>query len=306
MNWKRISINTEQGELMEKTIAILLKNGISGLEINDSCERSRDVATKRAWDYADEALLADTNECRVIFYLQHDSCEHLLEKITQDLQRAGLAAPIMGYVNESSWENKWKEYFKPIQIGNVVIVPAWEEYHDDGILIKLDSGAAFGTGQHESTQLVLRLMQDYVMPGHQVLDIGCGSGILSCAASLLGAVDVKACDLDPVGAMDAIARNAWLNGIENIEAFVCDALTGLDAIGGSYDVVLANIVADVVIDLVPKVASVIKESGIFISSGIIDERAEEVVKALEAGGFKIGTRAMENGWVALASVYTIL
>lgn len=202
-------------------------------------------------------------------------------------------------VKEEDFANAWRQYYKPLHIGNIVIVPKWEEYEarDGEIIIRMDPGMAFGTGSHETTRLVIGLLRDTVKPGDSVLDVGTGSGILAVCASKLGAAECMAYDIDPI-AVEVAAENAAENGCTNVTTGTSDLLHGVRA--GKYDVVCANIVADIIIRMAPDIGNFMHDGSTLLASGIINERADDVRAALEANGFYIDRALVDNGWTALA------
>jgi ribosomal protein L11 methyltransferase len=203
-------------------------------------------------------------------------------------------------INEDDWAESWKQYYKPIPLGKVTIVPAWEEYtaRKDETVIRMDPGMAFGTGTHETTRLVIRLMQEYSLVDKEVLDIGCGSGILSICASKLGAKSCNAYDIDPV-AVKVTRENAKDGGCDNITAGVSDLLSGVERKTEGYDVCFANIVADIIVRLLPDIRPYLKEGAPIILSGIIEPSADMVRQKVYECGFSIVKEEKENDWVAL-------
>ncbi len=205
-------------------------------------------------------------------------------------------------VNEEDWANSWKKYYKPIKTGcRLVIVPVWETYEKQPgeTIVLMEPGMAFGTGTHETTRLCAGFVEDYVTEGCKVLDVGCGSGILAIAASKLGAGSCFACDIDPV-AIKVAKENTELNHTPNVECAVSDLLKQAPIPEGGYDVVVSNIVADVIIRLSPDVDKYLAKNGTYIVSGIIEERAQEVLDALDRDGYKPVAERYENGWYAAA------
>jgi ribosomal protein L11 methyltransferase len=186
----------------------------------------------------------------------------------------------------------------------VTVVPAWEDYEaEDGeVIIKMDPGMAFGTGTHETTRLVMRLMQNDIHGGERVLDVGTGSGILSICASKLGAASCNAYDIDPM-AVKVARENAEADGCTNIKVGVSDLLSGVDLSGGKYDFCVANIVADIILRMLPDIGNYIKVGAPLILSGIIDMRADDVREAVVKYGFTIEDEAKENDWVAIKCIY---
>ena len=201
---------------------------------------------------------------------------------------------------EEDWINNWKQYFKPIPVGQKLLIrPTWEEVQDSGgrTVLDLDPGLAFGTGTHETTRLCMELLEQYVRPGMNVLDVGCGSGILSVAALLLGADKAVGVDIDELAVKTAV-ENAEINHVENRFTGICGNLT--DQVTGTYDIVVANIVADVIIMLTKDVEQFMKPDTVYLMSGIIDTREQDVLTAVEEH-FTIIDRKEEKGWVALSA-----
>ena len=204
-------------------------------------------------------------------------------------------------VNEEDWANSWKAYYKPLHIGRrMVIVPAWEKYEEQPgeIIVRMDPGMAFGTGGHETTRLVIELLEETVKEGIRVADVGCGSGILAICAAKLGAKECKAYDIDPV-AVRVARENIKDSGLTNVTCDVSDLLKGVDLAGGTYDLICANIVADIIIRMAPDVGRYMKDDAILLASGIITERAEEVIAELEKNRLTVVRRLDDNGWCAL-------
>lgn len=205
-------------------------------------------------------------------------------------------------VNEEDWANSWKKYYKPIKTGRrLVIVPVWETYEakEGETIVLMEPGMAFGTGTHETTRLCAGFVEEYVKEGCTVLDVGCGSGILAIAAAKLGAGKCFACDIDPV-AIRVAKENTELNHTPNVECAVSDLLKQAPKIEGGYNIVVSNIVADVIIRLSPDVGNYLARDGVFIVSGIIEERAAEVLGVLEKEGYCTVGEKYENGWYAAA------
>jgi ribosomal protein L11 methyltransferase len=323
MEWLKVSIETT-GVGVELITGALLCCGVSSLEIIDSQDRARFfLSNTRTWDYADETLLiSDTNCAYVIFYVTNDdSGNNLLENVKARLQNLSSDSSLTDigsliirqeFANDETWLNEWKKYFKPIHIGRVVVVPEWEEHMTtdvNSIIFKIDPGSAFGTGQHQTTQLCINALQKWLKANDKVLDIGCGSGILSIISLLLSASYVCAIDIDPAGAIAATKKNAKLNpvNLQLLEVLSGDVLTDSAArenVGSGYDIVVANIVADVIIPLTRIVKTFAKTGGLFIASGIIDERLSEVLDAFLASKIEIlAQEEMENWYCIVGQVY---
>jgi ribosomal protein L11 methyltransferase len=312
MEWTRVKVSTDAYGA-EIVMGVLLQNDVSGMEIINPQERVRHLTEAAAsWDYAEEGLLdVRGREVQVVFYVTKDSqgdkmfaeIEKALVRIKDEFALDALEIKTES-ADDSEWLDEWKKHFKPFSIGKIKIVPEWEKYTNaerDEIVFRIDPGSAFGTGQHQTTQLCISALQKYLREGGKLLDIGCGSGILSIIGLLLGADEVLACDIDPAGAVAATKNNAKLNKIDinRLKIYSGDVLSdeGLRGkIYNKYQVIAANIVADVIIGLLPFVKENLDDGGVFISSGIIDERAEEVRSAFAEQGYKTIEELQSEGW----------
>ncbi|MBR2639591.1 MAG: 50S ribosomal protein L11 methyltransferase [Oscillospiraceae bacterium] len=206
-------------------------------------------------------------------------------------------------VNEEDWANNWKQYYHTQRIGKrIVVTPSWEEYTPSGddVQMRLDPGMAFGTGTHDTTRLCLELLEEVVTPETRILDVGTGSGILSVGGVLLGAPSALGVDIDPV-AVKVANENAEINEVQDKTEFVCGDLT--DKVHGKFEIVTANIVADVIIRLLSTVKNYLLKGGVLIVSGIIDTRADEVENACHEAGFTTEKRLEHGGWVAIKLRY---
>ena len=255
-------------------------------------------------DLIDESILnADKTVASVSVYLPADSgVADTLSFIKERLTTLNIDGKIsVSGVCEEDWANSWKAYYKPIEIGErIVIVPAWEKYDApaDKLVVRMDPGMAFGTGSHETTRLVIGLLEKYIKESQRVLDVGCGSGILAICAAKLGAKECKAYDIDPV-AVKVARENISDSGLDNVTCDVSDLLRGVDKKGGAYDVICANIVADKIIRMTPDVGELMNENSVILASGIICERADDVISCFDQNGFAVVDKAEENGWCAL-------
>ena len=298
--WTQIKVKVKLERLDE---AVAIMNMVSNyLQIEDYS----DIDLKTCYgDLIDEAILnADKTVAYVSVYLPIDG--GVADTLVFLRERFGVLNPeaeiTVSGVNEEDWANSWKAYYKPIKIGErIVIVPAWEKYtaEPDEIVVRMDPGMAFGTGTHETTRLVIKLLEKYIKNGMRVADVGCGSGILAICASKLGAGECKAYDIDPV-AVKVANENIKDSGLTNVTCEVSDLLKQVDKSGGTYDVICANIVADIIIRMMPDVGALMDENSVILASGIIVERSEDVISGFEEYGFKIVERIDENGWCALA------
>ena len=254
-------------------------------------------------ELVDETILnADKNTVKVsLFVPEERSPIEYTEFLETRFPELGIEVTIdLEGMNEDDWAESWKQYYKPVPLGRITIVPAWEKYEakEGEIIVRMDPGMAFGTGTHETTRLVINLMQDEIRGGERLLDVGTGSGILSICASKLGAGWCNAYDIDPV-AVKVARDNVESDGCTNITVGVSDLLKGVDLSGGKYDFCVANIVSDIIIRMLPDIKGYLKDGAPLILSGIIGERADEVRNAVLAQGFTVEKEIRENDWVGM-------
>ncbi len=254
-------------------------------------------------DLVDDSILnADKTTVKVsLFVPEEKNLSEYTSFLKERFSVLGISATLSADgMNEEDWSESWKKYYKPIPLGKVTVVPAWEEYEakEGEVIIKMDPGMAFGTGTHETTRLVMKIMQDEILGGERFLDVGTGSGILSICASKLGAKSCNAYDIDPV-AVKIAKENAEADGCTNITVGVSDLLKGVDLSFGKYDFCVANIVADIIIRMLPDIDEYLKEGAPLILSGIISMRADEVKDAIKKNGFEIVREEKENDWLAI-------
>ncbi|MCQ2354239.1 MAG: 50S ribosomal protein L11 methyltransferase [Clostridia bacterium] len=296
-DWTQIKV-TVKTPMLDRTIAIM-----SMIDENLMIEDYSDFDLKSVYgDLVDDAILnADKTIASVSVFLPADAeREETLSFLRQRFSEESIEATVaVSDINEADWANTWRQYYKPLHISNIVIVPKWEKYEpEDGeIVVVMDPGMAFGTGSHETTKNVIAMLGEHVSDGCSVLDVGCGSGILAICAKKLGAGTTRAYDIDPI-AVEVAAQNAADNGCE-IECGTSDLLHGVKE--DKYDVICANIVADIIIRMAPDVGEFMKSTSTLLCSGIITERAAEVVDALEANGMYIAETREDNGWCAIAA-----
>ena len=300
MQWIEVSVPTRSDEI-DDVCAQLAELGAGGMVVEDEADFQDFLEhNHQYWDYVDNALEAQfRGVSRIKFYLSDDDDGRAqLASI-----RAGIGRELTtATVRDSDWENNWRQYYQPIEVGEkLVVVPEWLDAPADGrIALRLDPGLIFGTGSHPTTRMCLAALEQYAGAGKTALDLGCGSGILSIAALLLGADRAVACDIDEK-CMDVAYENAALNGVGRDRYTVRwgDVVTDQalrQELGGPYDVVVANIVADVIKALASTVRPLVKEGGIFLCSGIIDDRAEEVAQCLRDNGWTIAETRSSEGW----------
>ena len=296
--WTKLTVTGRTADL--DGICAVMSMLDNGLMIEDYSDFSLNGMYGELVD--DTILNADRDTVKVSLFVPEDKSfieyKEYLETRIADL---GIDASIsFEGVNEDDWAESWKQYYKPIPLGRVTVVPAWEKYEakEGEILVRMDPGMAFGTGTHETTRLVMRIMQDELRGGERVLDVGTGSGILSICASKLGAASCNAYDIDPV-AVKVARENAKDDGCDNITVGVSDLLAGVDLSGGKYNFCVANIVADIIIRMMPDISDYLEVGAPLILSGIIAPRADEVREAVRAAGFEIVREEQENDWLAI-------
>ncbi len=306
IKWLEVTINTTPDQL-DRVCAKLAANGMDSLVIEDEGDFLAFLdQNKQFWDYVDQELLDRMKGVtRVKFYVTDDGDGRAqLERHVQGLDWEYSVLPLA----DNDWAYSWQKYYKPLEIGKrLYVVPEWlrEAPVPAGrVPFYLNPGLTFGTGSHASTQLCLEGVEEHAVPGRPVLDLGCGSGILSIAALCLGASSAVAVDIDPK-AVDVAYENAALNSIGRERYTVragnvlSDRALAAELARNRYHLVLANIVADVIIPLAPQVPGLLAEDGIFLCSGIIDTRAREVEDALRRAGLTLTKKREKNGWVAL-------
>ena len=309
IKWLEIAINLPP-EKMDEVSAKLIAAGMTGLVIEEEGEFQQFLEQNRQyWDYVDEELLEQMRGIsRIKFYVTDDEDGH--KQLAQYMEGIDCEYTAVS-LTDNDWAYSWQKYYKPMTIGKrLYVVPEWEREKpvpEGRVPFYLNPGLTFGTGSHASTQLCLEGIEEHTKEGDLVLDVGCGSGILSIAALVLGAKEAIAVDIDPK-AVDVAYENAALNGIGKdrytVRAgnVITDQGLAHELAQNRYPLVLANIVADVIIPLSQQVPKLLEEGGIFLCSGIIDSRAHEVEEALERNGLKVTKKREKNGWVALEAV----
>lgn len=299
MRYIEVTVNTPPEEI-DLRCQQMADMGADGFVIENEADFKQFLENNHQyWDYVDQELEDKfAGISRIKCYLTDDEDGlAVLRKIN-----AAYSDVSTGFIEDSDWENNWREYYKPIEVGEkLVVVPEWEDTPDDGRLpLRLDPGLIFGTGSHATTRMCLAALEQYSKPGVRVLDLGCGSGILGIGALILGCDSCFGVDIDPK-APDVVMSNAALNGFSEPKMRVCAGDIIGDAslrsyLGTGYDLVLANIVADVIIPLSGVAREFMADNGIFICSGIIEHRWPETESALIANGFEIIKHVSEEEW----------
>ena len=318
MDWIKVTIYTS-AEGIEGVTGRLYQLGITGLEIEDEQDFLEFLENnKQYWDYVDEELMKQKHtETKVSCYVSNDmNGNELLIAIRDSMKEMkdldddnsyGRLEVEIENTSTEDWANNWKKYFHPMEVGEKILIkPEWEELTEptDRLVFNINPGMSFGTGSHYTTQLCIEALEKYIKPGIKMLDLGCGSGILSILSLMLGAKEAVAVDIDP-NAVDTAYENAQMNNIgrEHYKVLSGNVVTDKeiqDIISqDKYEVVAANIVADVIIGLAPKAREYMKEGGVFITSGIIEGRQDEVKEALEENGFEIADIRNRKDWYSI-------
>lgn len=325
MKWRKYTVTTTT-QAEDLVSSMLTDLGAEGVQIEDNVQLSEDDTKAMFVDILPE-LPPDDGTAKVSFFLEEDASgihypdgisgeEDLMAKIASGLSDlklfvdTGEGSITCGDTEDKDWINNWKQYFKPFMVNDIVIKPTWEKVPDDmqgRMVVDIDPGTAFGTGSHETTQLVIKQMEKYINSDTELLDVGCGSGILSVIGLMLGAGHVLGTDLDP-NAIIATQENMEANGIESdryevIEGNIIDDKKIQDYAGyEKYDVVTANILADIIIPLLGEIAVHMKHGAVIITSGIIDMKEQAVRAAFESNReFEIVETTYQGEWVSITA-----
>lgn len=314
MKWNKFTLKT-LSEVEDIVISTLAEAGVEGVEIEDKVPLTEQDKQQMFVDILPEGP-EDDGIAYLSFYLEEDAQkEDILERVRQELEDLRQFVDIgEGTIEESQtedkdWINNWKEFFHQFYVDDILITPSWEEVkekEEPGMVIHIDPGTAFGTGMHETTQLCMRQLKKYVTSDTELLDVGTGSGILSIVALKLGAKHAVGTDLDPC-AVSAVEENLQANGIsaEDMEMMIGNIIedkTIQDRVGyEKYDIVTANILADVLVPLTPVIVHQMKEGGIYITSGILDEKEEIVVQAARQSGLEVLEVTRQGEWVSVTA-----
>ena len=314
MKWNkfRLKTTTESEDLVS---SMLMDLGIQGIEIEDKIPLTQSDKEQMFVDILPE-IAADDGVAYISFYLEEEEDkETVLANVRAELEdmrayaNVGECSIEESQTEDVDWVNNWKQYFHQFYVDDVLIIPSWEEVKpedEDKMIIHIDPGTAFGTGMHETTQLCIRQIRKYVTEDTVILDVGCGSGILGMLALKFGAKYSVGTDLDPC-AIDATYENMEVNGItrdqyEVMIGNIIDDKEIQDRVGyEKYDIVVANILADVLVPLTPVIIGQLKPGAIYITSGIIEEKEETVVKAVEAAGLEVLEVTHQGEWVSVTA-----
>ena len=290
--WIEVRVITKS-EALEPISGIFYSLDCKGVAIEDPEDILGREQGPLTWDFADINVLEHKGKVAVVkaYFAEEDNIEDVLEYVNErltEIKEMGLdlgeAKVEHEKMHEEDWANTWKQYYKPTKVGEKIVVkPIWEEYEakDGELVVDLDPGMAFGTGTHETTRMCIQSLEKYVKEDSNVFDVGCGSGILAIAAAKLGAKLAVGVDLDPV-AVESSIENVGYNKLKNIEILHGNLVEVID---GKADIVVANILAEIICILTDDVKRVLKDGGVFITSGIIHDRVDMVCEKLEATGF---------------------
>lgn len=305
MNWTEVQIKTT-AELEDLVSNVLYDAGATGLAIEDPRDILELSKSKERWDFVDPSLINSDFDGVLIkaYFSEADDLENKIEEIKNRIKNdpilnTGNNEIKINIVDDNDWAEAWKKYYKPIKIGErILIKPSWEKYvlEENDILIELDPGMAFGTGTHETTMMCTEALEKYVKSGDIVYDIGCGSGILSIVAAKLGAEKVVGVDLDEL-CVKVSNENIKLNNVNKIVEIKEGNL--LDVVDGKANIIVSNIIAEIIAGMTKDLRAYLKGDGIFITSGIIVEKIELVEKALLENGFKVLDIKRLNGWACI-------
>ena len=315
MKWNKYTLKTRT-EAEDLISSMLQDAGIEGIEIEDKVPLSQRDKEQMFVDILPDAP-EDDGVAYISFYLEpEDDQAQMLERVREGLDEirswgvdVGEGTIAASETEDKDWINNWKEFFHQFYVDDILIKPSWEEVQPedrDKLLIQIDPGTAFGTGMHETTQLCIRQLRKYLTPETVLLDVGTGSGILSIISLKLGAKHAVGTDLDPC-ALEAVKENMEVNGIDpaSFEMLIGNIISEKevqDQVGyGCYDIVVANILAEVLVPLTPVILSQLKPGGIYITSGIIDDKEDLVVKTVKDCGLTVLEVTHQGEWVSVTA-----
>ena len=306
--WIEVRVITKS-EALEPISGIFYSLDCKGVAIEDPEDILGREQGPLTWDFADINVLEHKGKVAVVkaYFAEEDNIEDVLEYVNErltELKEMGIdlgeAKVEHEKMHEEDWANTWKQYYKPSKVGEKIVVkPIWEEYEakDGELVVDLDPGMAFGTGTHETTRMCIQALERYVKEESTVFDVGCGSGILAIAAAKLGAKLAVGVDLDPV-AVESSIENVGYNNLNNIEILHGNLVEVID---GKADIVVANILAEIICILTDDVKRVLKDGGVFITSGIIHDRVDMICEKLEATGFEVVEKNRDGEWTCIVA-----
>lgn len=313
MKWKKYTIETTT-EAEDFISSMLADLGVEGVQVEDNLPLSQEDQEKMYIDILPE-LAPDEGIAFISFFLDAgQEQEQFLVQVQKALEELrafveiGTAKITQEETEDKDWMNNWKQYFTSFAIEDILIKPTWEELTTEGdyrCVIEIDPGTSFGTGKHETTQLCIRQLLKYIKPKDKVLDVGCGSGILSVVSLKLGAGHVTGIDIDPI-CMEAVAENMQVNDLPPekgsfYQGNLIDDTNLQEEVGGEYEIVVANILADIIIPLTPVIPERLKKGGLYITSGIIDFKEEAVKQAVLEAGLEVLEVKHQGEWVSITA-----
>ena len=315
MKWNKYTLTTTT-EAEDLISSMMMDAGIEGIEIEDKIPLSEKDKSQMFVDILPEGP-ADDGVAKISFYLEPDQDNvEMLAAVQRGLDEirswgvdVGAATIEASQTEDKDWINNWKQYFHQFYVDDILIKPSWEELKEedkDKLLIQIDPGTAFGTGMHETTQLCIRQLRKFITPDTELLDVGTGSGILAILSLMFGAKHAVGTDLD-ICAVEAVAQNCEVNGIDpaQFDMMIGNIITDKevqDKVGYEcYDIVVANILADVLVPLTPVIVHQLKKGGIYITSGIIDDKEQTVVEAVKAAGLEVLEVTYQGEWVSVTA-----
>lgn len=303
MKWNILALTIDRNDL-ELATSVLYDIGVESFEVVDESVSKEELGNMFA-DIVSDDLDMDSQTVIVKCYVsEHENVDGYMDQIIAGFETFNIKVVIdKGVSDEEDWANKWKDYFKPFKIDeHLIIKPIWESYQGDekDVIIEIEPGMAFGSGTHETTSMCTKAIKKYLTTDSQLLDVGCGSGILSLVAAKLGAKQVLGIDID-IHAVKVAKDNVSYNGLDQTIEIVHGDL--LDQVNDQYNMVVANILAEVIVILTPQISQVITPGGLFIASGIIREKKAMVLDVLNDNGFEVIEILEDGEWVAIVSRY---
>lgn len=303
MKWLEVQVKTTP-EYEDIVTDILYSSGATGLAIEDPNDIINLKQNETDWDFIDQSLIDLSSDSILIkaYFSEDNGLDQKIDQLRENIENntnGSYGEVHITHVDDEDWSENWKKYYKPTKIGSrIVIKPSWEHYEpkDKDIIIELDPGMAFGTGTHESTIMCTEALDSYLKGSPQVFDIGCGSGILSIVAAKLGASKVISTDLDEL-CVKITKENVNINNVEDIVEVKQGNL--LDSISGKANIIVANIIAEIIVDLTKEVREFLHPEGIYITSGIITEKIPMVERTLIENGFKILEIKQMKSWACI-------
>lgn len=273
---------------------------IIGFEVDDPREKLKLIENLPAWEVSDLKIVDDGKIKYGVYFTKDDEGKAELDRLVEFLENSVSDFKYsFEHIDNSNWEDEWKKSYTSFEIGNrILVTPSWEDIHEtDRVVIEIDPKMAFGTGTHETTALCMEYVENEDLTGKRILDIGCGSGILSILASKLGAKSVDACDIDPI-ALESANENIKINNTSNVSVFYSDLLSEVE---GKYDVIFANILAEIIVILLEDVDKYLEKNGILILSGIINPNAHLVIEKLKEINYDIVDGIVDGEWTLISA-----